>query len=77
MDGAGHQSILINYHQSLDVHGNLKLDEKSGSLHADSLGDRGTRNKVANYSSAMEIPYHDTAVDTFYKDEKHLDHRKK
>ena len=74
MDGAGHQSILINYNQSLDVHGNIKLDEKSGSLHADSLGDRGTRNgtrnKVGNYSSAMELPYNDTAVDTFYKDEK-------
>ena len=75
LDGAGHQSILINYNQSLEVGGGMKLDEKSGSLHADSLGDHGTRNKVANYSSALEIPYQDTAVDTFYKDGKNLESR--
>ena len=75
MDGAGHQSILINYNQSLEPGGGIKLDEKSGSLHADSLGDRGARNKVGNYSSAAEIPYQDTAVDTFYKDGKKLESR--
>ena len=55
----------------------MKLDEKSGSLHADSLGDHGTRNKVANYSSALEIPYQDTAVDTLYKNGKNLESRQR